>query len=300
MILNIVKNIWFLFISLLLISACCQKQTDSLEKLRSDLHKYISGNHGTIAVAFQDLKTGDTLFINEKIQMHAASTMKTPVMMEVFNQVSEGKFSLSDSLIIKNEFRSIVDSSLFSMDISEDSDDVVYKNMGKKMCIYDLVYQMITVSSNFATNILIEHVDATNVMELMKSIGANNILVLRGVEDLKAYELGLNNTTDAFDMFLVMKVIANKQIISSEACIKMKDVLLDQKFNNKIPFLLPSTIKVAHKTGSITNISHDAAIVYLDQEHLYILIVLTKDIESHEQAKEIIARISRMVYDAIS
>ena len=66
-------------------------------------------------------------------------------------------------------------------------------------------------------------------------------------------------------MFIIMKAIVNKQIISEEACEEMTEILLDQKFNNKIPLLLPSTVKVAHKTGSITNISHDAAIVYLDQ-----------------------------------
>ncbi len=294
------RNIWLLFIGLLLINSQCIRQADDLEKLRSDIHKLISNSNGTISVSFQDLNTGDTIFINEKIQMHAASTMKTPVMMEVFKQASEGKFKMSDSLVIKNEFCSIVDNSIFSMDISEDSDDVVYKNMGKKMCIYDLVYQMITVSSNFATNILVDLVEANNVMELMKSIGANNIQVLRGVEDIKAYDQGLNNTTDAFDMLIVMKAIANKQIISEEACEEMTEILLDQKFNNKIPLLLPSTVKVAHKTGSITNISHDAAIVYLDQGHRYILVILTKDLGSNKRAEEIIARISKMIFDAVS
>lgn len=294
------RNIWLLFISLLLINSQCIRQGNDLEKLRSDIHKLISNSNGTISVAFQDLNTGDTIFINEKIQMHAASTMKTPVMMEVFKQASEGKFKMSDSLVIKNEFCSIVDSSKFSMDISEDSDDVVYKNMGKKMCIYDLVYQMITVSSNFATNILVDFVEANNVMGLMKSIGANNIQVLRGVEDIKAYDQGLNNTTDAFDMFIIMKAIASKQIISEEACEEMTEILLDQKFNNKIPLLLPSTVKVAHKTGSITNISHDAAIVYLDQGHRYILVILTKDLGSNKQAEEIIAEISKMIFDAVS
>ncbi len=294
-----VKNIWFVFIGLLLINSQCIRQADDLGKLRSDIHELVSSTNGTIAVAFQDLNTGDTLFINEKIQMHAASTMKTPVMMEVYKQASAGKFSLYDSVLIKNEFSSIVDSSKFSMDISEDSDDVVYNNLGKKMCIYDLVYQMITVSSNFATNIMVDLVGAKNVMDLMKSIDANNIRVLRGVEDIKAYDQGLNNTTDAFDMLIVMKAIANKQIISEDACDEMIEILLDQKFNDKIPSLLPSTVKVAHKTGSITNISHDAAIVYLDQEHRYILVILTKDLDSPKQAREIIAKISKMIYDVM-
>jgi len=134
----------------------------------------------------------------------------------------------------------------------------------------------------------------------MKSIGANNIQVLRGVEDMKAFNHDLNNTTYAYDMLLIMKAIANKEIVSPQACKKMIKILLDQRYQSKIPALLPSTVKVAHKTGSITAIDHDASIVYLNSDHAYILVVLTKGIESHKQAHEIIARISRMIYDAVS
>ncbi len=294
------KNVTILLIGVLLMYLNCGEQTINLEKLQFNIQKLISKSSGTISVAFEDLKTGRKLFINEKIQMHAASTMKTPVMIEIFKQAYEGKFNLTDSLIINNEFSSIVDGSKFSMNFMEDSDDFVYKNIGKKISIYDLVYQMITVSSNFATNILVDLVGAKNVMKLMKSIGANNIKVLRGVEDMKAYNQGLNNTTDAYDMLLIMKAIANKKIVSTKACEKMIKILLDQKYKSKIPALLPSTVKVAHKSGSITAIDHDAAIVYLKPNHAYILVVLTKGIESHKQAQKIIAHISKMIYDAVS
>src|SRR5215217_5361641 len=70
----------------------------SMEKLRQNIITELSKQRGTFAVAFKDLNGGDKLLINEHDTFHAASTMKTPVMIEVFKQAAEGKFSLSDSL----------------------------------------------------------------------------------------------------------------------------------------------------------------------------------------------------------
>jgi len=289
-----------IIIGILMMISGCKKQFD-LTKLRGDIEKVIATEpDATIAIAFEDLKTGEKIFINEKEQMHAASTMKTPVMIEVFKQATEGKFNLSDSLLIKNEFKSIVDGSTFSLSPEDDSDEIVYRRIGKKMSIYDLVYQMITVSSNFATNILIELVKPENVMQTMRAIGAENIQVLRGVEDIKAYRQGLNNTTDAFDMYLIMKKIAKREIVTPEACDEMIKILLDQRFKDKIPRYLPSTLKIAHKTGWINGIDHDVAIVYLTPDHPYILVVLTKGIENHVRAQKLIADVSKLVYDALN
>ena len=174
--------------------------------------------------------------------------------------------------------KSIVDGSPYAMDISEDSDDRVYQKIDQKMSIRDLVFHMITASSNLVTNILVDLVDAKNVMKTMQEIGANQIQVLRGVEDNKAYQQGMNNTTDAYDMLLVMKAIALKQVVSKTACDEMIEILTNQQFRSKIPALLPPEVRIAHKTGSITAIDHDAAIVYKTLDHPYVLVVLTKGI----------------------
>lgn len=293
-------NKHFIFIligaTLMVLNNC--SKVHQKQNLVVTIEKLIQQSGGTVAVAFEDLITGETLFLNEREQMHAASTMKTPVMIEVFQQAHLNRFHLTDSLVVKNEFRSIVDGSAYSLDLADDSDDSIYQRIGKKMSIRDLVYQMITVSSNLATNILIELVGADNVMKTMREIGANNIQVLRGVEDGKAFEQGLNNTTDAYDMLLVMKAIAEKKVVTPEACDAMIAILSDQKFNTKIPALLPDSIKIAHKTGSITAIDHDAAIVYLKPDHPYVLVVLTKGIQDHKQAEEVIAKISKVIFDA--
>ena len=270
-----------------------------MNELEKQLEAIISKFNGTIALAFEDNKTKQRFFVNEKNMMHAASTMKTPVMIEVYKQAGQGKFYLGDEIDIKNEFRSIVDGSLYSMSISEDIDDTVYKMCDKKMSIYDLVWHMITTSNNFATNILIELVGTDNVMKTMKELGCFNIKVLRGVEDNKAFDAGLNNVTDAYDMFLVMKNIAEKKIVSETACDEMIKILFNQKFDECIPKYLPDNIKVAHKTGSITGINHDAAIVYPSENHYYILVILTKSSGDPDVARNCIAEISKVIYESV-
>ena len=294
------KAFFMCLIGILTLSSASVDNSRNLEKLQLKIQEMIEKSGGTVAVAFEDLKTGTQLFINEKIQMHAASTMKTPVMIEVFKQANQGRFKLSDSLLIKNEFKSIVDGSSYSLDFADDSDTLIYQKIGDKMCIRDLIYQMITMSSNLATNMLIDLVGAENIMKTMKEIGANQIQVLRGVEDIKACQQGLNNTTNAYDMLLIMRAIALKQVVSETVCNDMIKILSNQKLNSKIPALLPPEVKIAHKTGSITAIDHDAAIVYATSDRPYILVILTKGIEDHKKAEDLIARISKLIYDTVA
>ncbi len=270
--------------------------TSDLSQLMHDLRVYIDTLEGTVAVSFQTADQDQYMGINDTLSMHAASTMKVPVMMEVFRQVQAGKFSLSDSIVIKNEFKSIIDGSLYSMDITEDGGDRLYAMIGKKESIRSLVHEMITYSGNLATNLLIGWVQPENVQNLMKQIGANDIQVLRGVEDIKAFEAGKSNTTTAKDLAIIYQDIYNGTEWTESSRKEMIDILLDQKFNKKIPAGLPKEVKVAHKTGSITEIDHDSGIIYPPQTAPYILVVLTKGFKEHERAQETIAEISRRIY----
>jgi beta-lactamase class A len=268
----------------------------AIENLKSAIEAKLKTVEGQFAVAFKDLQTGKTLFINEKENFHAASTMKTPVMIEVLKQAKAGKFKLSDSILVKNEFKSIVDGSPYSMDIADDSGDGMYKMIGKKMTIYDLTYQMIIVSSNLATNILIDLVDARNANESMRKLGAKDIQVLRGVEDQKAFEKGLNNTTTAYDLMLIFEKIAQNKVIDKQSCEEMRKILFDQKFNEIIPDKLPKTVKVAHKTGSITGVQHDSGIVYLPDGRKYVLVLLSKKLINVDFGVKILAEVSEAIY----
>jgi beta-lactamase class A len=292
------KNICFITL-LLIITMQSLAQTGTSEKLKNEIRAKLSSVEGEFAVAFKDLQTGQTLFINEKDNFHAASTMKTPVMIEVFKQAREGKFKLSDSIIVKNEFKSIVDGSPFSLDITDDSADEMYKKIGKKMTIYDLTYQMIIVSSNLATNILIDLVDAKKANATMRTLGANDIQVLRGVEDSKAFKLGMNNTVTAYDLMAIFEKLAQEKVISPEDSKGMIKILLDQKFREKIPAKLPAEVKVAHKTGSITGVQNDSGIIYLPDGRKYVLVLLSRKLKDEKKGIEALANVSRMIYDSL-
>ncbi len=292
------KIVSFIMIFIVSLFMGCTTQGERMNELKHAIREIIDKSEGTIAVAYKDIITGNQMLINDKRVMHAASTMKVPVMIEVFKQSQQGKFSMNDSVKIINRFHSIVDSSIYSMELEDDDKDIAEQRIGKTMPVYDLVFQMITVSSNLATNILIEMVKPENVMKTMHEIGAKTIQVIRGVQDIKAFEAGMSNITDAYDLMVIMQAIAEKSIITPSACDSMIDILSSQKYSDKIPGLLPPDVKVANKTGHITAIDHDAAIVYLEPDHPYVLVVLTDGIYDHKKAARTIAQISRVVYDS--
>ena len=285
------KLIWIGVLPIALFS-CIQKSNTIEEEVKNELVK----QPGTYAIAFKDLSTGETLLINEKESFHAASTMKTPVMIEVYKQAEEGKFSLTDSILIKNDFKSIVDGTSFSLDSAEDSEKVLYTLTSSKRTLDELVYDMIIVSSNLATNIIIELVDAKKVTQSMRDLGAKDIQVMRGVEDDKAFAQGLNNTVTAYDLMLIFEKMANGETVSKQASDAMVDILLDQKFNTIIPAKLPPGVKVAHKTGSITGVHHDSGIVFLPDGRKYVLVILSKNLEDEEAATDGMASVSEIIY----
>ncbi|MEO5760725.1 MAG: serine hydrolase [Vicinamibacteria bacterium] len=253
--------------------------------------KIIGEGMGEVSVAYRALDGSEEWMFDVDKTYHAASTMKIPVMVELFQQDAEKKLSLSDQIEVKNEFKSVVDGSPYSMDFGDDSDDTVYKNVGKTMTLEDLNFQMITVSSNFATNLLIDRLGVNNVRKTVTSLGAYGVEVRRGVEDQKAFDQGIINETTARGLFIALNALANGKAVSKTASARMVDVLAEQKFNNGIPKGLPPGTRVAHKTGTITKIHHDAAIVYGD--HPCVLVILTRGIEKEADSDALMARITK-------
>lgn len=269
----------------------------NMKSLKQAITKELSSQKGDFGVVFYDLQSKKHINIHADELFHAASTMKLPVMIEVFRQAHEGKFRLTDSLVVINQFKSIVDSSLYQLDSSDDSYSPLYHEIGRKVSIYDLTYLMIIHSSNLATNLVIDLVGAENVMSTIHKMGVKKMKVLRGVEDQKAYDLGMNNVTTASDLSLLLRDIALNRILSKTDCEAMIKILLDQKHNKIIPALLPPDVKVAHKTGNITGVLHDAGIVFLPDGRKYILVLLSKNLLDEGASTQAMAKVSRMIYD---
>lgn len=256
---------------------------------------------GTISVSYLHLGTGQSFSFYDEVPMHAASTMKVPVMMALFEAVDQGEMRLEEPVPVKNRFQSIVDGSPYELDPKEDGDPDLYQAVGQTRPLEELIRRMIVRSSNLATNLLIERIGASRVTELMRRLGAYDIHVLRGVEDGKAYEAGLNNRTTAKDLRIALRALLpggeSEGLFSESSRRRMLDILKAQEFNEKIPAGLPRGTPVAHKTGDITGIHHDAAIVLPPGKSPYILVVLTDGYEDEEQANGIIAEVSRAVWE---
>jgi len=294
---NNLYRVFTLFLILLFCSNCKKEKT--IDQLSREIKSVFAAEKGDFALAFKNLESGEELLINGREKFHAASTMKTPVMIEVFKQAQEGKFNLTDSILVKNEFYSIVDSSIYSLTVDDDSESVLYGKIGTKRSIRELSYDMIIVSSNLATNLVIDLVDAKKVTQTMRDLGAPDIEVLRGVEDIKAFKLGRSNSTTAFDLLMIFEKLAKGKVINEAASNEMIDILLDQRFNDIIPVHLPETVKVAHKTGSITGVHHDSGIVFLPDGRKYVLVLLSKNLANFDTGTACLAKVSKMIYDFV-
>jgi len=268
--------------------------------LRSSLERRIAESGAEmVGLAVYDLETGESLSLHDQVRFHAASTMKVPVMMEIFRLIEQGELALTDRLLVKDQFASIIDGSPYRLQAESDSDGAIYREVGKEMTVRELVGRMITRSSNLATNLLIERVGAGNVTKYMRRLGAEEIEVLRGVEDTKAFQAGRNNTTTARDLQLLLRAIAEEKPVGREASAAMVEILLAQEFNSGIPAGLPPGTRVAHKTGEIMAHNHDAAIVYAEGRRPYVLVILTRGIREREKSDALIADLTRLVHRAL-
>lgn len=267
----------------------------NLTPVKADITALIASSGAEVAVAWRplDAKPGEEILINPTLRFHAASTMKVPVMIEAFRQANVRKLKLDDKVLVTNQFTSIQDGSPFVLNATEDSDGETYKALGKRLSYRQLIEASITVSSNLATNILIEHLGARNVQATVDTMGASGMQVLRGVEDQKAFDAGKNNTTDALGLLALFEAIGKGQAVSAKSSMEMLEVLKRQKFNNRIPAGLPAGTVVAHKTGEITGICHDAGIVYTARP--YVLVVLTRGIKDATVSAKLIADITSVI-----
>jgi len=272
-------------------------QTSSPSPLESQLRGLIKTSGAEVAVAFRTLDGQTELLIDPDKIFHAASTMKVPVMIEMFRQARAGKISLDDPLVIRNEFHSIVDGSVYQLSEGDDSDKAVYAAVGKTMTLRQLCDLMITVSSNFAANLLIEKLGVENIRGTVTTLGADGMQVLRGVEDQKAFDKGKNNTTTARGLMILFEKIATGKAVDPSADAEMIAILKRQQFNNAIPAGLPDGTPVAHKTGTITKIHHDAGVVFGPRP--YVLVLLVRGIQDEKESAALMARLSTAVFASL-
>jgi len=271
-------------------------QEQKLSAATAGIQERIQKSGADVAVVFRTLDGKQEWFFHADETFHAASTMKIPVMIELFHQAREGKLKLDDPLLITNEFHSLVDGSVYMLNPADDSETDLYKAVGQTRTLRQLCELMITVSSNFAANLLIEKLGVSNIRATVHSLNADGMNVLRGVEDEKAFAKGLNNTTTARALYQLLDAIAQGKAVDQDASRQMIEILERQKFNERIPAGLPAGTLVAHKTGDITKINNDAAIVFAPRP--FILVILVRGIPEIKASSALMADITRELYQA--
>jgi len=281
------------FVGVLCSTPATAQEATVLEAL---LRARIAQDTGTVAVVFRDPGRRQEVQIDAHRRYHAASTMKIPVLVELARRVDAGELRWDATLTVHNEFRSIVDGSPYRLDPADDSDSTLYALEGRDVPLSRLARLMITRSSNLAANLILARLDPARVNATAHLLGADSIAILRGVEDGRAYERGLNNTTTARDLANLLDAIATGRAASSGSTDSIRTILLGQEFNDGIPAGLPAGVPVAHKTGEITAVAHDAAIVFPPGRGPYILVILTRGYPERTTAARLMADLSALVY----
>ena len=282
----------------LLVALALTSQTGPADSLRAGILERMARDSGaTVAVALRDPVSGFMVLVNPDLRFHAASTMKVPVLMTLGRQVDAGSLSWDDSVMVVNRFASIVDGSPYELSAGEDSDSTMYAAVGQRRSVRQLAERMIVRSSNLATNILLNSVvTPEGTTRLIRSLGADSMVVLRGVEDGKAFEKGLNNTTTARDLSTLLLAIAAGRAAQPTTTRELLRILEAQEFNDGIPAGLPQGTRVAHKTGNITATWHDAALVYPPDGRPYALVILTRGIPEEKAGVGMHADLARLIH----
>lgn len=265
-----------------------------LERLEQDAHARALG------VSVYDSETGATLNYHADRWFHAASTIKVAILAGVYAAIHEGRWPPHARLHVRNRFFSAADGSIFRVTAERDANGEVHEAIGKMMRIRELAHHMITTSSNLATNLLLDLVGVETVQGVLEYYKIDGIDFRRGVEDEKAYAMGVSNRVTARGLVSLLRAIEEEKVFSPELSREMLDILHQQEFKSGIPGKLPREVRVAHKTGDISTVAHDAGIVYPRARKPYIVVILTEWTPDTTRRSATIASVSHQIYDALT
>jgi beta-lactamase class A len=254
-----------------------------------------------IAVALHDAETGFELHYKADRWFHAASTIKVPILLGAFAAIDRGDLLPHSRVHVRNRFLSVVENVPFRVESGRDANSAVHNAIGKMMRVDELAYHMITTSSNLATNLLLGVIGADAVNRTLKELDVDDGIDLkRGVEDELAFEKGINNMVTADGLLRILVLLSEGKAFSPALSRRMMDILHGQEFNQGIPARLPKGARVAHKTGEISTIAHDAGVVYLPKRKPYVLVILTEWDPEGSGRSRTIAAVSHTIYEFLT
>jgi len=230
-----------------------------------------------LGIAFYDAHTRIQWSYNGEGVFHAASTMKLAVLVAVFRQIHRGELSLEAPVHVRNRFDSVVAAvPPFSLDLRGEQSRLVARKVNRTLTVGQLVVEMITTSSNLATNLLIDVVSVPVIQQALDELRVEGIKVVRKVDDRAAHRAAVDNIVTADGLLRLLRLIAEGRVYSPEISGQLLEILLKQRYKSGIPAGLPGAAAVAHKTGNISTVHHDAGIVFIGERRPYAVVILTQ------------------------
>lgn len=252
--------------------------------LEHKIKEFIRTQKGNVAVAVKNLRTKEEIKINGDMIFPSASTIKLAIMSELLNRANEGAVKLEDTVLLTEAMKT--------------GGDGIFKelNCGHRFTLEEIMTMMIIVSDNMATNILIDLLGMDNINGMIERLGLKNTRLQRKMMDSQAAREGRENLITANDLAYLLELIYLGKNINKKYSDMMLNILKRQQVRGRLDLYLPEEVVIAHKTGDLDRLEHDAGIVYLDSCD-YIICVLTNETETNKDGREIIGKISRLVYD---
>jgi beta-lactamase class A len=252
------------------------------ESVSSEIQSYITSFPGIVGLYIEDIETGMYMTYNAKRLFPSASVIKIPIMAAVFKYLKEKKIPETRKLTLKRHHK------------APGAGKLKYCRTGSKFTIIELVERMITESDNTATNMLVEFLGFDYLNRSFAEFGLKSTNISRNVMDMKKLKLGIENYTTPEDIGYLLRQIYFKKVIDEYTSEKMLNILLRQKVNDRITRGVPAGCKVAHKTGLMRNVCHDAGIVF-HPNGVFIICVFTENITNYSTAKNFIATVSSII-----
>jgi len=265
----------------------------------AELNILLESIQGDVSICFKNLNSNETTNFNENEQYNTASLMKVVVALEFLLSVERKEISENCLIELKNSFASKVDNSYFELSKENDSEKELYSKIGTGIPVMELLELMITRSSNLATNNVFNLINKDSLSQLLNNLGMHNTQIVRGVEDQKSYDAGIINFTTAADILKLFEFIHKEVSAGNKYVNKLYEILTRQEDKKIIPKLLPKNLYIAHKTGSIKSVRHNAALISDGKNVNYILVILTKNLVDIEKSIYQLAKISELFYKSV-
>jgi len=254
-----------------------------LVNLEARLRTAVEHVPARVGIAVEDLATGVISGVNANASMPAASTIKVPVMVEVFEQMAAGKVSLNQVVHLRASDRDWGWGELCNAPI------------GSAYTVKQLLWKMITHSDNTATNMLIRLVGRQNINATMADLGLTHTHVadyIRSDGDIRALR------SSAGDMARLLDAIARGELVDTWSSQQMMLILEGQRHNTLLPVPLPRDLKIAHKTGELHDTLNDVGVVEGGPEP-YVIAVMTTSLPTLSIGRSFIRGVSWMTYEAM-